>query len=68
MSGILINNQLVMRDLQTRTLWSQFSSTAVEGPLAGTELDFVASQTISWAAWKKLHPDTLVFGIVPASK
>ena len=59
-SGKLILNAMVMYDRQTDTLWSQFLGEAVEGPLAGTTLDFVASRLTRWSLWKEEHPDTLV--------
>ena len=58
-SGKLILNSLVMYDHQTDTLWSQFLAEAVQGPLAGTKLEFLASQLTTWGAWKEQHPDTL---------
>ena len=46
-SGKLIMNVLVMYDRQTKSLWSQLLGKAVQGPLKGTELDFLPSfQTI----------------------
>ncbi len=59
-SGKLIMNALVMYDHQTRTLWSQFLGSGVQGDLAGTELEFVPVTHTTWAAWKEAHPDTKV--------
>ena len=59
-SGKLIMNALVMYDHQTRTLWSQFLRKGVKGPLAGVELDVVPVTQTTWAAWRALHPDSLV--------
>ena len=53
-------NALVMYDTQTDTLWSQFLGEAVEGPMAGTRLEMLPSQLITYGAWKDRHPDTLV--------
>ncbi len=52
-------NVLVMYDRQTDSLWSQLLGEAVEGPLKGTRLEYVASLQTTWAEWKELHPDTL---------
>jgi len=58
-SGKLLMNALVMYDRQTESLWSQLLGRAVEGPLAGTELEpFPAIQT-TWANWRALHPSTM---------
>ncbi len=59
-SGKLIMNALVMYDHQTDTLWSQFLSRGVRGPLAGTSLEIVPVLQTTWGQWLGLHPDTLV--------
>jgi len=51
-------NALVMYDRQTDTLWSQFLSRAVRGPLSGTQLEIVPSLQTTWEQWFQLHPDT----------
>ena len=58
-SGKLIMNALVMYDHQTDTLWSQFLSRAVEGPLQGTRLELLSALQTDWGTWVDLHPDTL---------
>lgn len=58
-SGKLIMNALVMYDRETGSLWSQFLGEAVEGPLAGSRLELLPAQLMSWTAWREEHPDTL---------
>ena len=58
-SGKLIMNVLVMYDRQTGTYWSQLLGEAVEGPLKGTELEYLASWQTTWGEWRAQHPDTL---------
>lgn len=58
MSGKLINNALVMYDRETRSLWSQFLSRAVEGEFAGTELEIIAVSLTTWGQWSGVHPET----------
>ena len=53
-------NALVMYDHQTDTLWSQFLSQGVEGPLKDTDLEAVPATQTTWEAWLQLHPDTKV--------
>ena len=53
-------NALVMYDHQTETLWSQFLSLGVDGPLVGTTLELLPAMQTEWATWRNLHPDTLV--------
>lgn len=52
-------NALVMYDRETRTLWSQFLSKAVQGDLVGTKLETVPLTLTTWAKWKEVHPDTV---------
>lgn len=48
-----INNQnFLMRDDQTGTFWQQISGRAVSGPLAGSELEFVPSDELTFALWR----------------
>ena len=51
-------NALVMYDHQTDTLWSQFLSKGVEGPLKDRELAVIPATQTTWEAWRELHPDT----------
>ena len=51
-------NALVMYDHQTDTLWSQFLSKGVEGPLKDKELAVIPATQTTWEAWLELHPDT----------
>ena len=59
-SGKLIMNGLVMYDRQTDTFWSQVTSEAVQGPLAGTRLKAIAATQTTWEAWRTVNPDTVV--------
>ena len=59
-SGKLIMNALVMYDHQSNTLWSQFLSRGVKGPLVNQALEIVPAVQTTWRQWLNLHPDTLV--------
>jgi len=59
-SGKLIMNALVMYDHQSNTLWSQFLSRGVKGPLVNQALEIVPAVQTTWQQWLNLHPDTLV--------
>ena len=52
-------NALVMYDLETRTLWSQFLGRGVRGPLAETLLEPIPLTFTTWERWKIEHPDTI---------
>lgn len=58
-SGKLIRNVLVMYDRQTGSLWSQLLGEAVEGPLKGTQLEFLPAWQTTWQDWKTRYPQTL---------
>jgi len=59
-SGKLWLHSLVMRDLETGTLWSHILGEAMEGPLKGTKLEVIPSVMTDWKSWKAKHPDTTV--------
>jgi len=59
-SGKLIMNAVVLYDHQTDTLWSQFLSRGVKGPLANQALEIIPAVQTTWGQWLDLHPDTLV--------
>jgi len=59
-SGKLYNSNLVMYDRLTDSYWSQALGQAITGELTGYELMTIPFDVISWADWKKIHPDTLV--------
>lgn len=59
-SGKLIMNAVVMYDHQSNTLWSQFLSRGVKGPLANQPLEIIPALQTTWQQWLNLHPDTLV--------
>ena len=56
-SGNLRNSDLVMYDRQTESWWQQLTGEAVVGELTGARLRAIPSQILSWAEFKRLHPD-----------
>ena len=59
-SGRLYRSALVMYDRQTESLWTHFTGQAVAGTLTGTLLAAHPVSTVSWAQFKRAHPDGLV--------
>ncbi len=55
-TGNLRRSDLVMWDRQTESWWQQLTASAVVGELTGTKLKVLASQTLSWADFKRIHP------------
>jgi hypothetical protein len=56
-TGNLRRSDLVMWDRQTESWWQQLTAEAVVGKLTGTHLRVLPSQTLSWADFKRVHPD-----------
>ncbi len=56
-TGNLRNSDLVMWDRQTSSWWQQFTGEAIVGEFAGTQLEFLPSQMVSWAEFKEAFPD-----------
>ena len=52
-----------MVDQETGTVWDTFAGTAIEGELAGLQLERIKSTTSFWFGWKDFFPDTLVYGL-----
>jgi hypothetical protein len=55
-SGKLYDNNLLMYDRTTDTLWSQAYGKAVIGELTGTELEMHPALPMTWAAFKSAYP------------
>lgn len=55
-SGALYNSNVLMYDKKDKGLWSQLGMHAVSGPLAGTVLEMLPIEVVSFAAFKKAHP------------
>lgn len=56
-SGLLYNNDVLMYDHQTESLWSQLKMEAVSGPMVGTKLNWLPSRLMSWEAWRERYPN-----------
>lgn len=52
-----INNQnFMMRDEETGSWWQQVSGAAIQGPLKGKRLNAIFTDEVSFAVWKREHP------------
>ena len=60
---MLWQRSLVMRDIETGSLWSHLLGKCMEGELKGTELKLLPAAMTTWAEWKKRHPATSVLGM-----
>ena len=59
-SGYLLNNNLVLYDRKTDTLWSQLDGEALVGPKFGQKLKRITVATVWWKEWLEKYPDTEV--------
>ncbi|MFQ5790480.1 MAG: DUF3179 domain-containing (seleno)protein, partial [Acidobacteriota bacterium] len=59
-SGLLFDNNLILFDRQTGTLWSQMRVEAICGELRTTVPPLLPVVQSNWAGWKALHPETTV--------
>ena len=59
-SGLIQDNLLIV-DRETDSVWSQLEGRAVSGELEGSPLPMVPSIQTTWALWRELHPETRVW-------
>lgn len=59
-SGLLYNNNVLLYDRETESLWSQMGHQAVTGSLKGEKLEPIPVSNTSWEWWRAHHPDTLI--------
>jgi hypothetical protein len=55
-SGLLYQSSLLMYDRQTDSLWSQVGMQAIAGSQVGVPLNLVASEHLTWEAWRAFYP------------
>jgi hypothetical protein len=67
-TGKLRNSDLIMYDRQTETWWQQFTGQGIVGRHAGEQLDFAASQVISFADFAAEFPSGQVLARPPVSR
>ena len=59
-AGMLWNNNMVLYDSGTNSLWSQMLGQAMQGPLKAEQLQRLPSTITSWSEWTKRFPETTV--------
>ncbi len=62
-SGLLIESNKIMVDVQTDTLWRHQTGTGLAGPLEGVELEQFPVLTTRWSDWVAANPDSEVLAI-----
>ncbi len=53
-------NNLLLYDTQTRSVWSQLARRAIDGPMKGEELTLLPAVQTTWEHWRDLRPETTV--------
>ena len=56
-SGNLRNSDLIMYDRQTHSWWQQFTGEGIVGEHAGRMLEYLPASIVSFADFKRAHPD-----------
>lgn len=59
-SGLLYHSDVLMFDRESESLWSQLAMEAVSGPRVGETLELLPTQLVTWEAWRREHPQSLV--------
>ncbi len=59
-SGLLYSSDVLMYDRETESLWTQLGMKCVSGEQVDTGLEWIEGDLMTWAAWKKEHPDSEV--------
>jgi hypothetical protein len=57
-SGLLLNSNKIMYDVETGTLWHHLRGLGIGGPLIGTELQLRSVNHMRWSDWVAENPDT----------
>jgi len=59
-SGLLHNNDLIMYDRETSSIWQQITGRALAGPKRGEILEAVPVSMAEWVSWRDANPDAVV--------
>ena len=57
-SGVLVESNMLIQDVETRSGWIQLLGKAVDGPLEGKELERIPSVWTDWKTWRTRYPAT----------
>jgi ribosomal protein S27AE len=59
-AGLLYNNDVLLYDRQSESLWSQLMGEAITGPMLGDRLIRLPIAHTTWRDWRERHPDSQV--------
>lgn len=66
-SGLLLNSNKIMYDVETGSLWHHLRGLAIGGDLVGTELQLRSVNHMRWSDWVAENPDTSVLTLPKAT-
>jgi hypothetical protein len=58
LNGELLNENMLMRDVETGSDWVQLTGEAIEGPLKGHRLEQIPMVWTDWKTWRERYPET----------
>ncbi len=64
-SGLLHNNDLIIYDRKTESLWQQITGQAIAGPKRGSTLQSLPVTMSLWEEWKAANPSAEVLALPP---
>jgi hypothetical protein len=67
-SGVVVESNMLITDVETRSGWVQLLGRAVEGPLEGKELQQFPAVWTDWKSWRTAHPGTTAILLVRGSR
>src|SRR3989338_2275890 len=56
-SGYVWNNESLIYDVESKTLWSKLLGRAVYGPQAGRDLSTMPFEFVAWKKWRDAYPE-----------
>lgn len=62
-SGFIYQNNTVLRDRETGSLWLQATGVAISGPSIGQRLDRIPSTVVTWGQWKSAFSDGMALSV-----
>jgi hypothetical protein len=63
LNGELLGENMVMRDVETGSIWVQLTGEAIEGPLEGNRLEQIPAVWTDWRTWREEHPETTLLDL-----
>jgi hypothetical protein len=67
-SGTVVESNMLIKDVETRSGWVQLLGKAIEGPLEGKELQEYPCVWTDWKTWRAAHPATTAILLVRGNR